>query len=130
MAFWLISAHQDRLGACEAYLLLVHGGDDSDKEIFTVIESRSDLRAKITLWNLNVILRDAIHGHQVKETVVDVDLGSVRFSMRCQYYCFLKKGGRQLTSWYSVRRTFGTSMLWVEGQISSYGAKIRPPYKV
>jgi len=54
-------------------LLLVHGGDDSDKEIFTVIESRSDLRAKITLWNLNVILRDAIHGHQVKETVVDVD---------------------------------------------------------
>jgi len=86
MALWPISAHQDRLGACEAYLLLVHGGDDGDKEIFTLIESRGDLTANLALWNLNVILRGAIHAHQVKESVVNVDLSSVRFSMRCQYY--------------------------------------------
>jgi len=36
---------------------------------------------------------------------------------------------RTLTSWYSVRRTLGTSMLCVEGQISSYDTHVRPLYK-
>ena len=30
-----------------------------------------------------------------------------------------------LTSWYSLRVTFGTSMLWVEGEISSYFLEVK-----
>ena len=32
---------------------------------------------------------------------------------------------KTLTSWYSVRWTLGTSMLCVEGQISSYDTNVR-----
>jgi len=35
----------------------------------------------------------------------------------------------QLTSWYSVRRTLGTSILCVEGQISSCRTNIQQLYK-
>jgi len=66
IAYQLISAHVVDCGDCEAYLLFAHGRDDSDKEIFTLVESRGDLTANLALWNLNVILRGAIHAHQVK----------------------------------------------------------------
>jgi len=74
MAYRDISAYLNRLQASDAYLLLAHGSDDSDKEIFTLIECGRDLRANVTLRNLNIILRGTILSHQVKEPIINVDL--------------------------------------------------------
>ncbi len=61
---------------CNAYLLFTHGGDDGDKEIFTFVECRRNLSTNITLRDFNIVLRGAILGHQIKESIVNVDLKS------------------------------------------------------
>jgi hypothetical protein len=103
----------------EAYLLFAHGGDDGDEKIFTLLESGGNYKANFTLGDLDIILRCAILIHQVKESIVNVDLGIARLSRRSRRI----KGGR--TSWYSVRVTLGTSMLCVEGQISSCDSQLK-----
>ena len=74
MAYRLIRTYLTGLQASDAYLLLAHGSDDSDKEIFTLLESTRDLSAKVTLRNLDIILRGTILSHQVKEPIINVDL--------------------------------------------------------
>ena len=56
--------------------LFTHGGDDGDKEIFTVIEVALDLLANVALRDTNVVLGGTILGHQVQETIIDVDLSA------------------------------------------------------
>ncbi len=97
-------------------LLLAHGGDDSDKEVLAAVELILDLLAEVAIGQPDVVLGDTVLGHQVEEAVVDVDLcGAVLRENK------LVSGGEEggPTSWYSLRETLGTSMLWVEGQISS-----------
>jgi hypothetical protein len=82
IAYRLISTYPNQLQASEAYLLLAHGRDDSDKEIFTLIESSRDLTANLTLRNLNIILRGTVLSHQVKEPIINVDLKNTRVQPR------------------------------------------------
>jgi hypothetical protein len=106
-----------------AHLFLVHGRDDGDENILAVIECALDLLADITLGDLDIVLGGTVVGHEVKETLVDVDLylKQVRTSHigKCGKASAGRGGVKRLTSWYSSRRTLGTSMLWVEGEISS-----------
>jgi hypothetical protein len=74
MAYGLISTYLNRLQASDAHLLLAHGSDDGDKEILTLVECARDLSAKVTLRNLNIILRGTILSHQVKEPIINVYL--------------------------------------------------------
>ena len=69
-----MNTHPNGLQTGEAYLLFAHGRDDRDKEIFTFFESSQDLSANVTLWGLNIVLRGSVRGHQVKETIINVDL--------------------------------------------------------
>ena len=77
-------------------------------------EETGDLVTDLTVGHANVILGLAVIAHQRQETVVrDVKL-------RARQH----KGGssqeaEKPTSWYSLRVTLGTSMLWVEGLRSS-----------
>jgi hypothetical protein len=69
-----MNTHLNRLQTSGAYLLFVHGRDDRDKEIFAVFESSHDLGTNITLRDLNIVLRGTILSHQVKESIINVDL--------------------------------------------------------
>ena len=40
------------------YLLLAHGADDGNVEVLTILEIGHDLFAKITLRDLDIVLRD------------------------------------------------------------------------
>jgi len=73
----LINTHLNRLQKSEAYLLFAHGRDDRDKEIFTFFESTRDLGTNLTLRDLNVVLRGTIRSHQVKESIINVDLEDI-----------------------------------------------------
>ena len=55
-------------------LLLTHGRDDGDKQILALIEIALDLLAKVTIGDPNVVLGGTVLAHEVKETVVNVDL--------------------------------------------------------
>lgn len=54
-------------------VLLTHGGDDGDEEVLSVVKHLLDLVSELALWELDVVLRDALVGHEVEEAVVDVD---------------------------------------------------------
>jgi len=54
-------------------LLLAHGTDDRDKEILAIIETGLDFLAKIAFGDLDVVFGGAIGGHEVEETIIDVD---------------------------------------------------------
>ena len=56
------------------YLLFTHSSDDGDEQIFTGIKVTANLGAKITLGDLDVVFRGTVVSHEVKETVIDVDL--------------------------------------------------------
>ena len=56
------------------YLLFTHGSDDGDEQIFTSIKVTANLGAKITLGDLDIIFRGTVVGHEIKETIIDVDL--------------------------------------------------------
>ena len=98
--------------------LLSHGGEDGDKEILAVLESLLNLLSNLRVGDLDVVLRGTVVSHKVEETVIDCKKqGEVSFQ-------FTEDWAKQelsllLTSWYSVRATLGTSMLWVEGERSS-----------
>lgn len=66
-----IASHCDQI---VTHLFFCHSGDDRDEEIFAIIESSLDLLAKRALRNFNIILRSTVVGHQVEETLIDVDL--------------------------------------------------------
>lgn len=75
----LTTTRGHRLGALGCLLvgnglLLTHSGDDGDKEILAVIEAGLDLLADITIGNLDIILGSTVLSHEVKETIVNVDL--------------------------------------------------------
>ena len=55
-------------------LLLAHSRDDGDEEILAFLKAGLDFLANVTLGDLDVVLGDTVVGHQVEETVVDVDL--------------------------------------------------------
>src|SRR5260221_4841330 len=74
MAYRVINTHLNGWQTSEAYLLFAHGRDDRDKEIFTLVESSRDLGANVTLRDLNIVLRGTILSHQVKESIINVDL--------------------------------------------------------
>lgn len=60
--------------------LLIHSGDDGDQQVLTLVESSLDGVTQLTLWSLDVILGVTILGHQVQETIVNVQqlvLGSL-----------------------------------------------------
>jgi hypothetical protein len=79
----LISAQRGRCQH-EAHLLFAHGRNDGDEKIFTLIESARNVFANVTLGDLNVVLRGAIWSHQIKESIVNVDLGFAGFNRRSQ----------------------------------------------
>ena len=101
-------------GGEKTHLLLAHGRDDGDQQIFAVFEARGDLVTHFTLGDFDIILGGTILSHQVEEAVIDVDLRQE------DQYLNRENNPKKLTSWYSSRLTLGTSMLWVEGEISSY----------
>lgn len=75
----LTTTRGHRLGALGCLLvgnglLLTHSGDNGDKEILAVIEAGLDLLADITIGNLDIILGSTVLSHEVKETIVNVDL--------------------------------------------------------
>lgn len=55
-------------------LLLPHCRDDSNQQILAVVEVSLDLFAEFAIRNLDVVFGSAVGGHQVKETVIDVNL--------------------------------------------------------
>lgn len=59
------------------YLLFLHSTDDSDQEIFAFVESRLDIISKVTLGHSDVIFGHTVLGHEVEETIVNVDLNGV-----------------------------------------------------
>jgi len=78
-------------------------------------EELVDLLANFTLRHLDIILGGTIVGHERQESVIgNVELSPVRFSPEWTTCMRLV-----LTNWYSRRVTFGTSMLWVDGDRSS-----------
>jgi len=58
----------------ETHLLLAHSADDSDQEILAIIKAGLDFLAKVTFRDLDIILSSTVGGHEVKETVINVDL--------------------------------------------------------
>lgn len=86
--------------------------------LLVLFEKLVNLVTDLAVWNFNIILGIAAVGHEGEETVVgDVELhepGQPQ-SPRTKY-----EHGGGLTSWNSRRETLGTSMLWVDGQRSSY----------
>lgn len=54
-------------------VLLTHSGNNGDHEVLAVIESSLDLLTKITIGNTDIVLGVTIVGHEVEETVVNVD---------------------------------------------------------
>jgi hypothetical protein len=78
-------------------------------------EELVDLVTSIAIRNLDVVLGGAVVRHEGQEAVVgDVQLFPVSASI-----LILHLSMYILTSWYSRRETFGTSMLWVDGDKSS-----------
>ena len=55
-------------------LLLTHSRDDGDKQVLAVVELGLDLLAHITVGKLDIVLSSTVLSHQVKETVINVDL--------------------------------------------------------
>lgn len=55
-------------------LLFAHGGDDGDEEVLALVEVGLDLLANVALGDADVVLGGTVLGHQVQETVIDVDL--------------------------------------------------------
>jgi len=54
-------------------LLLTHSSENSNKEIFALFKVRLDLLAQVTVWELDVVLGDTILGHEIEETIVNVN---------------------------------------------------------
>lgn len=98
----------------KTYLLLSHSADDSNKQVLALIEVSLDLLAEFVVGDLNIVLGGTVGGHEVEETIIDVNLVRKRGEGNGR----LVEGSAR-TSWYSLRKTLGTSMLWVEGDKSS-----------
>jgi hypothetical protein len=64
----------------ETHLLLAHGADNGDQEILAIIKGGLDVLAKVTLGDLDIVLSGTIGVHEVKETVINVDLYLARTS--------------------------------------------------
>ena len=58
----------------ETHLLLAHSADNGDKEILAIIKGGLDVLAKVTLGDLDIVLSGTIGVHEVKETIINVDL--------------------------------------------------------
>lgn len=54
-------------------VFLAHGRDDGDHEILAIVEGGLDLVAELTVGDTDVVLGVTVVGHQVQETVVNVD---------------------------------------------------------
>jgi len=54
-------------------LLLAHSADDSDQEILAIIKASLDLLSKVAVRDLDIVLSSTVGGHEVKETVINVD---------------------------------------------------------
>lgn len=84
--------------------------------LLLVVEELLNLLANLVVGDLDVVLHVAVLSHEGEETVVgDVELSSLVSETRPS--TFLQQA--ILTSWNSRRETFGTSMLWVDGDSSS-----------
>jgi hypothetical protein len=56
------------------YLFLAHSANDGDQEIFSIVKVGLDLFAEIALGDFDVVFSDAILGHEVEKTVIDINL--------------------------------------------------------
>jgi len=54
-------------------LLLAHSADDRDEQVLSILEVLLNLLAQITFRDLDVVLGDTFLGHQVEETIIDID---------------------------------------------------------
>lgn len=95
-------------------LFLTHSTDDSNKEVLPIFEISLDLLANVTLRKLDVVFRTPVRRHKVQVTVIYIDLRTIRQGWMCEMTTL------GLTSWNSLRATLGTSILWVDGHMSSY----------
>jgi hypothetical protein len=60
--------------------LLTHGRDDGDQQVLTLVEGGLKGLTQITLWGSDIVLGVTVLGHQVQETVINVqqlELGSL-----------------------------------------------------
>jgi len=79
-----------------------------------LVEKLVNLVTNLAIWDLDIVLGGTVVGHEGKETVVsDIELTNQVSGISSQI------GWRLPTSWYSRRETFGTSILWVDGDRSS-----------
>ena len=103
-------------------LLLAHGGDDGNADLLARLESGLDVGTDLALGDLDVVLGGTVREHQVEETlqprgrqVCQPEFRTLFIGPRNQ----AKLTSSMLIKVYSVLETLGTSMLWVEGEISS-----------
>jgi len=50
-----------------------HSGDNSNQKVLTSLELGGDFLSEIALWDFDVVFGGAVLGHEIEETVVDVD---------------------------------------------------------
>lgn len=55
-------------------LLLTHGAHDSDKQILAIVKGVLNFLAEGVIRQADIVLRRTVGGHEVEETVVNVDL--------------------------------------------------------
>lgn len=85
--------------------------------LLLLLEELVDLVTNLARRDLDVVLGGAVVVHEGKEVVVsDVELCASEVSHLPRFFAPTRVF---LTSWYSRRETFGTSMLWVDGDRSS-----------
>jgi hypothetical protein len=104
-------------------VLLTHRGGDGDNEVTSLVEGGLDLLSNVALGDLDVVLRVTLGGHEVEETVVDC--GKKKKSQEGRKEKGRGKRDELLMRVYSLRMTWGTSMLWVEGERSSYLREVK-----
>jgi len=102
-------------GAIGKASLLVHGLGDGDVNFLSIVEVCLNFLAELAFRDLDVVLGRPFSSHQAEEIVIDIDLRIISYGTMA----IGDKRGID-TNWYSVLATLGTSMLWVEGQRSSY----------
>ena len=54
-------------------LLFTHGRDNGNEQVLSVVKALLDLLAQISFGDLDVVLGDTFRGHEIEETIINVD---------------------------------------------------------
>ena len=64
----------------KTHSLFAHSTNDGDQEILAIVEAGLNIFAYVAFGKLDIVLWGAVLGHEVEETIVDVDLFGDRVS--------------------------------------------------